>query len=86
MQSLSATVKIQRGLGTEDLVLPIPDAWLETLDWRAGDTLNWRQRSSGGWELTNRTKAERDKQTRKVSHSDAGNMPKQRGSRHDAAD
>jgi len=86
MQSLSAMVKIQRGLGTSDLVLPIPDAWLNALDWRAGDTLNWRKRSNGDWELTNRTKAERDKQARKVSHSDAGSMPKQRGSLHDAAD
>lgn len=86
MQSLSAMVKIQRGLGTSALVLPIPDAWQEALDWRAGDTVNWSKRSNGDWELANRTKAERDKQARKVSHSDAGNMPKQGGSRHDAAD
>lgn len=86
MQPLSAMVKIQRGLGTADLVLPIPERWLESLDWRAGDTLNWSKRSNGDWKLTNRTKAERDKQDSKVSHSDAGNMPKQRRSRDDAAD
>jgi len=86
MQSFSAMVKIQRGLGTSDLVLPIPDAWLEALDWRAGDTLNWSKRSNGVCELSNRTKTERDKQARKVSHSDAGNMPKQRRSGHDATD
>lgn len=86
MQSLSAIVKIQRGLGTSDLVLPIPDTWLEALDWRAGDTLNWRKRSNGDWELTNCTKAERDKQDGMVSHSDAGSMPKQRRGRHDATD
>jgi len=86
MQSLSAMVKIQRGLGTADLVLPIPERWLESLDWRAGDTLNWSKRSNGVCELTNLTKTERDKQARKVSHSDAGNMPKQRRSRYDATD
>lgn len=86
MQSLLTMVKIQRGLGSSDLVLPIPDAWLEALDWRTGDTLNWHRRSNGDLKLTNRTKAERDKLESKVSHSDVGNMPKQRRSRYDAAD
>jgi len=56
------------------------------MHWSTGDKLNLRKRSSGDGELTNRTKADRDKQARKVSHSDAGNMLKQRRTRHDAAD
>jgi hypothetical protein len=86
MQLLSATVKLQSDSSTEELVLPIPDDWLNALDWRASDTLNSRKRSNGGRELTNRTKAERYKQTRKVNHCDIGNTLKQRRSRHDAAD
>lgn len=77
MQSLSATVKLQRSLGTEDLVLPIPDAWLEALDWRVGDTMKWSKRSSGDWELTNLTKAERD---RLVHQTDPSKATK--GSKH----
>lgn len=60
MKKLAATVKLQRDPGTGDLVLPIPDDWLCVLDWHAGDKLLWRKHANGGWELTNRSKAERD--------------------------
>lgn len=86
MQSLSATVKIQRGLGTEDLVLPIHDAWLETLDWRVGDTLNWSKRPCGGWQLTNLTKVERNRLAHRADRSDAAKGSKHGRSPHDSAD
>lgn len=86
MQSLSAAVKLQRSLGTEDLFLPIPDAWLEVLDWRIGDTMNWSKRSSGDWELTNLTKAERDRLVHQTDPSKATKGSKHGRSRHDPAD
>jgi hypothetical protein len=71
MKALSATVKIQEDAETGDLVLPIPDDWLYALDWRVGDKLRWRKLSTGDWELTNRTKAERETGAKQFDHNDA---------------
>lgn len=86
MQSLSATVKLQSDPSTGELVLPIPDAWLDALDWRAGDTLKWSKRSSGDLELNNLTKAKRDLSAIEADHSGAANPSTQGNSNHDSTD
>lgn len=86
MQSLSATVKLREDPKTGDLFLPIPDAWLEVLDWRVGDTLKWRKRSRGGWVLTNLSKSERDRLLNQTDYRDAAKGSRHERSRHDPAD
>lgn len=86
MQSLSATVKIQEDPDTGDLVLPIPDAWLDSLGWRVGDTLKWSKRSSGDWELNNLSKAERDRLVHQTNRRHAAKGSKQGRSPHDSTD
>lgn len=86
MQSLSATVKLQEDPDTGDLFLPIPDTWLQVLDWRVGDSMKWSKRSSGDWELTNLTKGERDGLVHQTDRSDAAKGSKLGRSRHDPAD
>jgi hypothetical protein len=59
-------VRLEEDPETGDLMLPIPDTWLNALDWRAGDVMDWKMRPTGEWELTNRTKAERDQHARRA--------------------
>lgn len=86
MHSLATTVKVQEAPETGDLFLPIPDAWLEALDWRLGDAMKWSKRSSGDWELTNLTKAERDRLVHQTEPSKATKGSKHGRSRHDPTD
>lgn len=86
MKPLSATVRLQMDPATGDLMLPIPDAWLEALDWRVGDVTVWAKRPSGVWELTNRTKTERDQLARQADHGDAGATPPSGRDSHDTSD
>lgn len=60
-------VRLQEDPETGELFLPIPGAWLEALDWRHGDVMDWTKRSNGDLELTNRTKQERDRAAMQAS-------------------
>lgn len=54
-------VRLQEDPETGEPFLPIPDAWLDALDWRVGDVTVWTQLPNGDWQFSNRTKSERDK-------------------------
>lgn len=83
MKLLSATVKLEHDPETGDLFLPLPDKWLDTLDWRVGDKVKWRKHANGGWYLTNRTWATRDKLADQVGLIDANSDTTNGGGGHE---
>jgi hypothetical protein len=38
--------------GSGDLVLPLPQDFLDQQGWREGDTLDWKENDNGSWTLS----------------------------------
>lgn len=56
MTRFIVTVEVDEETG--ELVLPIPDDMLEQVGWKAGDTLLWKERGDGSYELSKKVAQE----------------------------
>jgi hypothetical protein len=46
------TLTIEEDPETKELVLPFTDEILETVGWKAGDVIVWKNNNNGTWTLT----------------------------------
>lgn len=46
------TVTVEPGDTPDELVMPLPEAALAWLGWKAGDQLRWHQNEEGAWVLS----------------------------------
>jgi hypothetical protein len=46
------TVTLEEDPETKELILPFTDEILNTVGWKAGDTIVWKNNSDGTWTLT----------------------------------
>jgi hypothetical protein len=46
------TLTIEEDPDTKELVLPFTDEILETVGWKSGDTIVWKNNNNGTWTLT----------------------------------
>jgi hypothetical protein len=56
MQNNSWTVILEEDPETGDLIMPLPEDFLETQGWKEGDTLEWIDNKDGSWILQKSTK------------------------------
>jgi len=46
------TITLEEDLETKELILPFTDEILETVGWKAGDTIVWKNNNNGSWSLS----------------------------------
>ena len=46
------TITLEEDPDTKELVLPFTDEILETVGWKSGDTIVWKNNNNGTWTLT----------------------------------
>lgn len=47
-------VTVEEDPDTGDLILPFPDGLLDSMGWKEGDVINWRE-ENGSWILTRKS-------------------------------
>jgi hypothetical protein len=46
------TITLEEDPETKELILPFTDEILETVGWKAGDTIVWKNNNNGSWSLS----------------------------------
>jgi hypothetical protein len=46
------TITLEEDIETKELILPFTDEILNTVGWKAGDTIVWKNNNDGTWTLT----------------------------------